>query len=280
MAENSLLKVTLIETKSAQAYTDVMAALADFQYRRLPPPAQAASGRHVLEIGSAILQFSPNQPIPIANRVYNLGVGEPATRTQVTRLADAYASRRLPFRIELSPLARPSDLPDWIREVGGVPATNSQVFSRASAPIAEPKTSLRIERVGLAAANDFLEPYLFGSEMPRSAELTLRAYFEVPGTSFYAAYADGEAVAAGWTFVTGTSAYLAGAATKPGYRGLGAQSALLARRIKDAQLSGCLRTFVDTDEAPPGQPNPSFRNVLRAGFQPVFVLRVFEGTSG
>ena len=262
---------------AARLYARMMAALADFQYRRLPVRALRVSGRQLVEVGSALLTMALSQPIPKANRVYNLGVGPPATRVEVDAIVAEYQSRRLPYRIELSPLAQPDFVDDWIRAAGGRAVANVHVLSRARAPIADAPTSLRIESVTTKHADDFLEPYMEGFDAPATVEMTLRTYFEVPGARFYAAY-DGSTPAAGaWMFVHDGVAYFTGAATREGYRGRGAQSALLARRIGDAQEMGCELCFIDTDEELPGRPNPSFHNVVRAGFEPAFLLRVFEG---
>jgi len=262
---------------AARLYARVMVALADFQYRRLPARALRASGRQLLEVGSALLTMALSQPIPKANRVYNLGVGAPATRVEVDAIVAEYQTRRLPYRIELSPLAQPDVLDAWIRAAGARAVANVHVLSRARAPIADTRTSLRIDSVTTEHADDFLDAYMDGFDAPATAAMTLRTYFEVPGARFYAAY-DGSIPAAGaWMFVHDGVAYFTGAATREAYRGRGAQSALLARRVRDAQGMGCELCLIDTDEELPDRPNPSFHNVVRAGFEPAFVLRVFEG---
>ena len=56
-------------------------------------------------------------------------------------------------------------------------------------------------------------------------------------------------------------------ATRPSHRRRGAQGALLARRIRDAADLGCRWLVTETGEDLPERPNPSFRNMLRTGFE-------------
>ena len=65
----------------------------------------------------------------------------------------------------------------------------------------------------------------------------------------------------------GTMAWFSFAGTREGHRGRGAQSALIARRLRDARLAGCTRVSVETAEDKPEKPAPSFRNLRRLGFR-------------
>ena len=52
----------------------------------------------------------------------------------------------------------------------------------------------------------------------------------------------------------------------------GAQSALLAARIRQARELGCRWVATETGETRPDQPSHSYRNILRAGFTEQFVI--------
>ena len=56
-------------------------------------------------------------------------------------------------------------------------------------------------------------------------------------------------------------------ATTPSHRGRGGQSAIFARRLRDARDAGCRFAVVETGKDTPEDPNPSYRNMLRAGFE-------------
>ena len=42
---------------------------------------------------------------------------------------------------------------------------------------------------------------------------------------------------------------------------------MFARRLHDARAAGCRFAVVETGEDTPEEPNPSYRNMLRAGFE-------------
>ena len=66
--------------------------------------------------------------------------------------------------------------------------------------------------------------------------------------------------------------YLGYAGTAPEHRGKGAQSALLAARIRRARELGCDAVFTETGEQLPDRPSASYRNILRAGFEELYVV--------
>ncbi len=87
---------------------------------------------------------------------------------------------------------------------------------------------------------------------------------------------DGETpVATGALFLSesevGRIGQLTFAGTLPGYRGRGAQSALIARRVEDARAAGARWIVSETDEERPDRPNPSTRNLIRLGFPVAYV---------
>ena len=84
------------------------------------------------------------------------------------------------------------------------------------------------------------------------------------------AWIDGEPVAAGALFV-GTVAgrtvgHLVDGVTLRDWRGRGAQSAIIRRRISDGSKLGCQLFTVETAPPLPRMPLVSFRNLCRQGF--------------
>ena len=73
-------------------------------------------------------------------------------------------------------------------------------------------------------------------------------------------------VATAGMFIDGEYAWLDFASTLPGFRGKGAQTALISRRLQDGYDAGCRYFTVETAEQKPGRDSPSFRNIGRAGF--------------
>jgi hypothetical protein len=57
------------------------------------------------------------------------------------------------------------------------------------------------------------------------------------------------------------------AATRPEFRRRGCQGALLRQRVRDALDASCDWMVTETGEAVEGDPQHSYRNILRAGFE-------------
>lgn len=65
----------------------------------------------------------------------------------------------------------------------------------------------------------------------------------------------------------GDVGWLGFGATLESHRGQGSQSAIFARRIRAAADLGVKLLITETGEELPDRPNPSYRNMLRAGFR-------------
>jgi len=86
-----------------------------------------------------------------------------------------------------------------------------------------------------------------------------------------AAFAGTEAVATGALYVDGDFAWLGIGATRPASRRQGAQSALLAHRLREAVRFGARHATTDTGVPQAAAPAPSYQNIRRAGFDVAYV---------
>src|SRR5262249_26210930 len=93
------------------------------------------------------------------------------------------------------------------------------------------------------------------------------------------AFRDGTAIAAGALYLHGDHAWLGIGATLPAYRGLGAQTPLLAHRLAEASARGAKVAATQTGERVPGEPGHSYRNILRAGFEEVSLRQNYTSPS-
>jgi hypothetical protein len=60
-------------------------------------------------------------------------------------------------------------------------------------------------------------------------------------------------------------------ATRSEFRRRGAQNAILAARIRRAAELGCTMVVTETGELVEDRPSSSYRNILRAGFEPQYL---------
>ncbi|MCZ7607122.1 MAG: GNAT family N-acetyltransferase [Planctomycetota bacterium] len=88
---------------------------------------------------------------------------------------------------------------------------------------------------------------------------------------------DGETLAAAAAlYMHGEIGELTWAGTREGWRGRGAQSALIAARFAAAREAGVKWLVTETDEELPDKPNPSYHNMVRLGL-PVRYVRANWG---
>jgi hypothetical protein len=213
------------------------------------------------------LLMAPIADMLLFNRIVGCGVSRPATeaglRKQVGRLRQTGVKD---FGVQLAPGAMPADIERWLAAEGLTARDRWTKVYREAGDIAPANTELRIESAGPEHAEVVADVTTKGFGMPPPfkpwiAELVLR-----PGWRFYLAWSGDEAVAAGALFVRDNVGWLGIGSTLPAARRRGAQGALMARRLIDGEGLGCKMFVTETGEETPERPNPSYRNMIRAGF--------------
>lgn len=202
------------------------------------------------------------------NRSIGLGIGDAATEDAVDRVIDTFrAAGREHWTVQVSPLARPTALERWLEARG---LRRGRRWAKLWRDTDEPPpelTDLRIEPIGREHADEWASVTLEAFEMPPALAPFMIATLDRPGWHHYLAFDGDHAVAAGGMFVTDGRAWIGMGSTRPSHRGRGAQSAIFARRIRDARDLGARLCITETGEETPDSPNPSYRNMLRAGFR-------------
>ncbi len=232
------------------------------------------------EIGGATVTGVRRSSHRSLNRVVNLGVSRPATRTTVDRILEFYRSHGIRrFGVALSPCARPRTLESWLTERGFRRTPGGAKLWRGADPVQEAEGGgLTIERVGPEQAADWFDVFSDVFRHFRSRGDWFQAAVGREGWHHYAAVADGRMVGAAILFEADGVGQLAGGATPVPWRRRGIQRMLIAARIRDGLARG-IETFTSETVAPlPRNPLISFRNLQRAGFQLAYVrpTYVFE----
>jgi len=247
------------------------------------------AGVMIQEIGGASAIFAgPGQPI---NKLAGLGFA-PVDATALAAVEGAYDARAAELRVELATLADPAvgilltrrgyELVGY-ENVLGLPLDGDVVdglsLARASdvargvlvSRAAEDETRPWIDTV----ADGFSHPDQFDGPPPTESferdqivEVFL-ASSGAQGVSLYLARRDGAIAGGGSIRISDRLAQLCGAATLPGHRRRGVQSALLRARLLDAARQGCDLAIVTTE---PG--SKSQENVQRAGFELLYARAV------
>ncbi|MFI5317810.1 MAG: GNAT family N-acetyltransferase [Myxococcota bacterium] len=132
----------------------------------------------------------------------------------------------------------------------GLERFESTLYAAIDARVAPPASALEVRASPLGELDQYLEIWARGFALPEflwpDVKRIRAAWFAVPEFHRYVAL-DGETpVACAGLYVHGDVAYLCMSATLPEARGRGAQSALIARRWRDAGERGCRTVITQT----------------------------------
>jgi hypothetical protein len=248
-----------IERVEVRAWRDLFAAA--------PPLAASALGLAGRELGGAYALSAPTVESLMFNRVVGLGMTRPASDTLLDAIVSHYADRNAPFEVNLCPLAEPSDLATRLAARGlGAPFHHVKWVRGIQAAPAHPWT-LRLERVKPRQALAFgsIAAEGFASGLPAARDWFASSVGR-PGWTHYVASDGDEPLGCGALFVSDDGAWLSLDSTREGHRHKGAQSLIIAARIRDAAAAGCRWLSSDTGPNRADVDTTAWRNLQRAGF--------------
>lgn len=236
-----------------------------------PAEARRRAGLGRVEVGGALVSIAAGVPGILLNRVVGLGVETPATRADLDAIRARYRDARVGrWLVHVHPDARPLEIGQWLVEAGLEPYRGWMKFERGAEPRAEERSDVDVGPADAGEAEAFARIVAEGFELDAPAVPLLAALGSHPGWRLYLGRIGGEPAAAGALFVDEGVALLDWAATRPEFRRRGAQGALLRRRVRNAIDLGCDLLTTVTGEAVEGDPQHSYRNILRAGFREAY----------
>jgi ribosomal protein S18 acetylase RimI-like enzyme len=237
-------------------------------YRAAGPEVTKNCDLQIRKIGSGIATAAGKIDILAFNRVIGLGLTEPVMEEQLKDIIRFYRPTGIPrIFVQLSPKVVTNDLSGLLDKHGLQHYNNWTKLYREVNPIPQAESSLRIEQIGEDRADLFARIIISSFEWPLMVKPMVALPVGRKGWKHYLAYQGSEPVACAACFIKGKYASLAFAATLPDYRGLGAQSSLIARRFQDAAEAGCEWMVVETAEDKPERPVTSYRNLKQLGFE-------------
>lgn len=244
-------------------------------YRSLHPDADVT----IQELaGGQLLYLSPGSPL---NRAIGLGFERAITPPDLAAVEEFYHARQCEVRVDLCPLADSSLLYGLARR-GYV---LERFFNLLYIPLdqgyktIDPPAGVRIERMTGADAALWLRTTAQGFEETDQPGAEI---FNILAPNFYAenavcflAYVHEEPAGGGGLYMHQGVAELGGASTRPAFRRMGVQAALLQARLSAARDMGCDLAIVMTA---PG--SNSQRNIQRAGLRLAYTRAVLRANPG
>jgi hypothetical protein len=239
-----------------------LSAVLDF-FAAAPPDVADAFDLAVLDLGdAAAFSIGAHPKMLLFNRV--LGLQGDAALPDIERW---FASRGCSFAVSLRADA---ELEDALVERGYSRGSRFTKFRRGGEQPPVGETSLRIEQIHEERAGDYgtVVAAVFGlASLDRwFAALCTRGRW-----ACFGAFDGSRLIGTGAAHFAGTLGWLGAAGTLQDARGRGAQSAILAARIRAAGDAGARVLVTETVDRVDGVAGPSFRNVLRAGFERAYV---------
>jgi GNAT superfamily N-acetyltransferase len=238
------------------------------------PPAALRDrlGLRLEEVGGALVSVAAAVPSILINRTVGLGLHETASPETVGRIVDRYRAAGIArYFVQLVPDARPPELRDVLSAAGLEKARGWMKFIRGPAPAPDVTSPLAVRKIGPERASDFARIAVAGFDLPEAAEPLIAALISRPGWHLYMSFLGDTPAGTGAMLVQGGVAHLDWGVTHPDFRRRGGQSAVLAERIRDAIAMGCDLLVTTTGEAVPGDPQHSYGNILRAGFEEAYL---------
>jgi hypothetical protein len=243
--------------------------------------AEGLSGelrQHSCAIGTAYVSALGALPASaiVANRAIGLGLGGEASTDTLDEIIDCYARAGVDrYFVHLHPEARPSGAADWLRARGLEEARGWVKFVRGRAAPPEAATDLEVRPATPQDGPAFGRIVADAFDLGEAAAPWLARLIGRPNWHCYMSFAGDEPAGAAVLFVHNGVGWLDFAATAPAFRRRGSQSAPMHRRILDALDLGCELLATETGEAVPGDPQHSYRNIVRMGFSPRLVRKNF-----
>jgi GNAT superfamily N-acetyltransferase len=238
----------------------------------VPAPLRPRIDPFVAREPGVIGYGAPGLASMMLSRVFIGGERAQASAHAVSSVLERFAARGVGSFF--AHVAREAATPEVIAALRahGVERYSRAWVKLAIAPGAVPERScaFALREAGSEDSAAFAELVVRNQGVSEHALPLIAALVGRPRWHVYVANEGARVVAAGALFVLGDVGYLGCAATDPEQRGRGAQSALLAKRLRVAFALGCRWVFSDTGEAVAGKPNPSHDNMLRLGLRPLF----------
>jgi GNAT superfamily N-acetyltransferase len=248
-----------------------MQAWRDF-YNSAPRDALESCGVKLIKEASGFFFIASGVDTLALNRVVGLGIEEQLTEASLDKAIAFYRKAGVPrFFVQLHPEIVTPDVKRVLKKKGFTHHNNWVKLYRDTTPLPPVDTNMTIEEINSKDAPLFATILIRGFEWSDFLQSWAQAVVGRNSWRHYLAYDGAAPVATGAFYTWGQHAWIDFASTLPKARGQGAQAALVARRIVDAKQAGCNWLVVETAEDTPQKPAPSFRNMVRYGFQTAYV---------
>ena len=238
-------------------------------------------GLQTVDIGAARLYLAAKENSILLNRVLGLGSSSPMKEKNLAKIRQIYSSNDIDqFFVMVQPWLQPVQAWNWLFQQGMIRDRGWTLFQRGAESPIPVSSSLSVETIGSEYAKEFARIVGQGFELSRYASPMLETLVGKPGWHHFMSFSGSRPAGAAALYVEDGCAWFDWAATAPEFRAQGSQSALLQARVEKALELGCHSMFSETGEAVAGDPQHSYKNLVRAGFMPIHTRDNFSPAKG
>ncbi|MEZ2131607.1 MULTISPECIES: hypothetical protein [unclassified Sinorhizobium] len=261
--------VAAIESIEGEAWLDMYAAAPGAYVRQ--------SGLKFERLGTLIALADQSIPSTEFNRALCLGHSNPATEAELDRAIAWLKNNASPsWAIQIPPPVQPDVIGHWMETRGLAKSGNGWAKHHRGANAVRQTSRASSFEVRLADEHDaqeFGHIAHAGFGLPQSTVPWFASLIGRPKWKIFLAYDGDDPIAGGALFLDGDWGWLGIDTTLPGYRGRGAQSALIARRLEAGVAAGATGFTAETGQPPAGEEGKyaSYRNYRSAGFEVAYV---------
>jgi GNAT superfamily N-acetyltransferase len=219
------------------------------------------------EVGDALVVGAGNDGSILLNRTLGLGTRAPQETARLQEIDQVYRDHGVE-RYFLH--TYPDSLVEGEEALLSLPlepARGWMKFKRGTEKSPEGECALRVTRVGTEGAEDFGRIVAGAFGMTPAAGPALAAMVADDRWHLFVSYEGDKAAGAGGLFVADDSAWFEWGATHPDFRRRGSQGAIMRARIRTALELGCTAMYTETGEAVGDDPQHSYGNIQRYGFE-------------
>ncbi len=233
-----------------------------------PSDVRHANGLDLVPAKDGIVACSAGDPSILINRTLGLGTEDPVSADSIEAVRAIYASNNIRnYFIHIYDDTLTTGARELLNHEKFVKKRGWMKFRTNNPGKREAATTLRVERIGIAKCKDFgiIVCGAFGmldQSIPLLAGLANDERWKL-----FASYDGDRPAGAGTLFVDGNVGWLEWGATHPDFRQRGSQAAIMAARLTLASELGCKHVFTETGEEVKGDPQHSYKNILKAGFR-------------
>jgi len=237
-------------------------------HQHCSPDLRADLGLDLIEVEDGLVACSSTDYSILLNRVAGLGVHKSVTVDALRQVQEIYASRGIAnYFLHIYPDSLEADAQQML---DGEDFDKRRGWMKFCAKDPQPRTAeteLRVEQVGVDKSEDFGRIVCNAFGMSDLSIPLLASLANDDRWKLFVSYDGDQAAGAGAIFIEGNMGWIEWGATDPDFRRRGSQAAIMAARLNLASEMGVDYVFTETGEEVEGDPQHSYKNILKAGFE-------------